>query len=426
MSEPSPSATSRPGYTAPGGRALIADALGLILAIVGWIYTFAKVASGMERPSDFSAYYLAGRAYQLGLDYYQRDTIESLGAAAGLRGDFGPYLYPPLFAAAVSPLAALDYASARWLWAAVCLFCLLVALALTQRAAGVALPPGWRGPVLGLVAFFPPVADDALKGQVTCVLLLLLAGAWLAQQRGQSWLSGALVAVAVAVKLAPALLLVHFALRRDYRALAAGALAALALVGASLVIAGPNQNVTYVTQQIPYIGLQVGASQNVSLPGALTRLWAVQGSHLGGQSALNIALCAGWLVMGALLLGAAWGERRRPSAAGLGYGFTVAVMLLATPSSQTYTLVLALLPIAAVAARWRGSRRFNRAVVDLALVATMLLSVPPNLPLSAGPMGATASVVLILLVSSLPTLGLLLLCAVAGALLVRGDAVTVA
>ena len=403
------------------------EAIGLLLAVGGWAYTFSGIAAGIGHPSDFSAYYLAGRAHQLGLDYYQRGTIESLGAAAGLNGDFGPFLYPPLFAAVVSPLAALDYASARWLWAVMCLGCLLLGLAFAQRAAGLAIPPGWRGPLLAFVALFPPVADDALKGQITSVLLLLLAGAWLAHQRGRPTLAGALVALAASVKLAPALVLVYFALRRDYRALAAGAVAGLALIGASIACAGPTQNVAYVTKQVPFIGLQIASAHNVSLQGTLTRLFATFAPGLQGPLAEAIVLSGAWLLIGAFLAGCARAVRRRPAAAGLGYGGAIAVLLLATPSSQAYTLVLTLLPLAALAARFAGPGGFDRLAVDLTLVDILLLSIPPGLLLAASEARGTVlpggSAALAVAVSGLPTLGLLLLCALVGRQMIKSGGV---
>ncbi|MHB1132257.1 MAG: glycosyltransferase family 87 protein [Chloroflexota bacterium] len=380
-------------------RLLLAEMLGVALAALAWLFTLSKVVDDPRGASDFTAYFLAGQAHLLGLDYYQRATIEGLAGAAGITGDLGPYLYPPLFAVIMSPLAGLDYPTARLLWAALSLLALAGGVVMLQWAVGLRLPLGTRGPALALVSLFPPVADDIIKGQITAVLLCLLAGAWLAEKRRQPVVAGLLVAIAASIKLVPAIILLYFLLRRDYRALCAGIVGGAALVAASVLAAGVESHFYYTTQQVPYIGLQVRSLANVSLVGAAARLLPAD-LFTTLSTLVNGAIWLGLFTVLAIVV-------RRETAGqahGLGFALAVLAVLLGSPSSRFYTLVLAFLPLAAIAAYWRGPKLTSRLLVDAVLISILFLSIPADqLPVPADTSGPRLALALI------PTVGLLIL-----------------
>src|SRR5919108_4061569 len=64
---------------------------------------------------DFSAYYLAARALRAGMDPYDPQVLAQLASSAGVSA-YTPYIYPPLLAVIVMPLAALPYQSAAAIW----------------------------------------------------------------------------------------------------------------------------------------------------------------------------------------------------------------------------------------------------------------------------------------------------------------------
>lgn len=410
------SAVNGRGAATPSHRALplLADAAGGLLATLGALNFAGRFLAGLGMPCDFTAYYLAGRAFLLGEDYYRQETVEALAAAAGLGGDLGPFLYPPLFAAMVSPLSHLDYVTARLFWFALTLFCLAVGLLTLTRTSGLRLRPGWRGPALAFVVLFPPVFDDLLKGQVTTILLALLglSASW---ARSLAPAAGLAVAMAGAIKLSPALVAVQFALRGNRRALAAVLVAGGALAMSSLALAGPALHLEYAFQALPSVGLQVGAAANISLPGLLARLFDPRSlvppiwpnASVAGW-ATPVALCAlGGFYVVALRRGGMNGDNEA-------FGLTLTVMLLGTPSSQAYTLVLALFPLAVLLAPVVSHPVVDWRRFDLLVVAAALLAVPPDLRLdpaiAAGlglpnaPGGAVSFAI-----GALPTIGLLVL-----------------
>ncbi|MHB1006929.1 MAG: glycosyltransferase family 87 protein [Chloroflexota bacterium] len=399
------------------GRLLLAlDLVGAAVALGGLLNLAGRIAAGIGQPCDFTAYYLAGRAHLLGLDYYQQATLEGLAAAAGLRGDLGPFLYPPLFAAAVAPLAALPYPMARSLWFVFGLVALGAALLLLKNAARLPVGPGLRGIALAFAVFFPPTFDDLLKGQVTTLLLLLLAGAWLALVRARPTLAGALVAVAASVKLAPALFLVYFVLRHQHRALAAGVASGAGLVAASLLLGGVERHLAYLSRALPDASLQVGATANVSLPGLFARLFApvsltpaLWPSPLASTVAAPSALLVVAFIYWRFVRAEAATDKAYP-----GFTATVLVMLLAMPSAQAYALTLVFVPLAWALAACLAARPPRWRLLDLVVVAAIMLAVPPDLKLapefaSALGVSATPRGALGFAISAMPTVGLLLL-----------------
>src|SRR5205823_1679130 len=100
----------------------------------------------------------------------------------------------------------------------------------------------------------------------SAVLFLLLTGAWLLHRRGKSVGSGLLASVGVLLTLFPVALLLHYAGRRDRRAVVAlcGGIA----VGCAVTVAvfGRGDHRQFVTRVMPENRISYGAADNVSLP----------------------------------------------------------------------------------------------------------------------------------------------------------------
>jgi hypothetical protein len=161
--------------------------------------------------SDFSWYHLAAQHVAHG-----RSPFLSAG-----------YLYPPLLAFLLLPLAPLDYVTARWVWFLFSHACLLAAAWWMWRRLGADRTAAC---VVALVWAFGGAAGESLSlGQVGPLLTLLLA--LTLTQTG--WRQGTALGAGVALKLIPGVLGLLLLLRRDWRALAAAALVTVILLAIS-------------------------------------------------------------------------------------------------------------------------------------------------------------------------------------------------
>jgi alpha-1,2-mannosyltransferase len=168
-------------------------------------------------PQDFNVYYHAGQDVADGKTPY---------------GDRG-YLYPPLFALLMTPLARLSLIQAQWVWFLCSQVFLLAAAWVVWRAAG----RGWIPACI--VAFLwacgGAASENIGNGQVGTPIMMLLAIAYSGAGVGQGIAAGA----SACLKYFPGVLGVVFVLERNWRALAAFAATALAgLLIPWIVVAG--------------------------------------------------------------------------------------------------------------------------------------------------------------------------------------------
>lgn len=203
-----------------------------------------------DRLSDFSAYWGAAGQLIRGLSPYTHVT----------------YIYPPVLAILVSPLALLSYVLARRVFFVASVLVLLAAAALLARK-----QTGWKRlwPLCSL-AVIGSLSENLVLGQVQPLLLLLVVVAFLAASRRRQGIEGAALGLAAAIKLWPVLLLVSPATGRRWRAL--GVAAVVAAVGISstpLVGLLPGPTVPSATDYV----FGTPAVLNGSVPGLATR-WA--------------------------------------------------------------------------------------------------------------------------------------------------------
>src|SRR5688572_8575093 len=153
---------------------------------------------------DFGAYYIAARALASGESPFDAQAAARLAAAAGVE-HHSPYIYPPLLALALRPLAALPYSAAAAVWFVLSAGALLAALCLLRPF--LQLP--WRiyGWVCAAVFFLPPVHHTLQHGQITHFLLLLIVSGAVGGAGAAAW-----VGVAAALKVFPVTLAGVYAL----------------------------------------------------------------------------------------------------------------------------------------------------------------------------------------------------------------------
>jgi hypothetical protein len=185
--------------------------------------------------SDFANYYLAASLYRQGYPvervydwtWFQRQK-DHAAIERPLVGFIPSTLTSSLL---VLPLSLLSPLQANRCWLIVSLGLLLVTAALLKRISSLT----WER--IGVLIFLAlaPLYKNFLLGQVHMVMLLLLTLAAYFYFRDWHFLSGATLAIATALKIYPALFLLFFLLKRQWRA-AAGLVCGS--VGALIMAAG--------------------------------------------------------------------------------------------------------------------------------------------------------------------------------------------
>ncbi|SHH12118.1 glycosyltransferase 87 family protein [Streptoalloteichus hindustanus] len=184
-----------------------------------------------------------------------------------------PFTYPPF---ALLPFVALFSSSVLLgvvLLTAAGLLALWGTLLLVARRTTPDEPTarGLAAALVGASLLFEPVSETLLFGQVNLLLLGVVAADCLA--RSPRWPRGALVGVAAAVKLTPAVFVVFFLAHRQWRA---AATAGLAFLGCTLVgwVMAPASSLDYWTRAVldPSRVGTVAYVGNQSIRGVLERL----------------------------------------------------------------------------------------------------------------------------------------------------------
>ena len=274
--------------------------------------------------------------------------------------------HPPTSILLAVPVAWTDYvhASIFWNWLS------LLALAVSARIIMVELKyePTTSDLMLLLVALtcWPPLWSHLASGQFGCFLLLLLTLAWSAERRGNEAQAGCLIGLAAAVKLFPAVLLLHFVFRRKWRAVAFGIASFLSVAGLTLVVVGFRTYQDYIVV-LAYLSHFHSQADNASLTGFFRRLSAPQLSW--------------WLiaVSSAAVLATIWsGAIRKTRDSDGKFGITLNAALLLSTITWQHSFVMLLLPLAICATHFSRADAGSR---FLLIGSWILMAVPePLLP----------------------------------------------
>lgn len=182
------------------------------------------------------------------------------------------YLYPPFLAQTLIPLISVD----RWLEAEFIWFGVNVALlvwtvyALSRYLSAPSARWMWIAPI-----FFFPIGQALFIGQVTIIMTALLAAAWIAIQRQRPGAAGALIALSAWIKIYPALLVVYFLYKGDWRVLRGVIVAGVALALGQIIVSGPEQFIAFfdVLFDLTAQGQPAGTFENNSIFAFASRLF---------------------------------------------------------------------------------------------------------------------------------------------------------
>ncbi|GAA1721152.1 glycosyltransferase 87 family protein [Dietzia cercidiphylli] len=271
------------------GRAVAA-----VLALVGTLLHTIGIPGLQQIPPyriDLDVYRVGGQVF--------RDGGELYGELPQLaRGDMLPFTYPPLSAQifSVFTLVPLAAASVIITLATIAVLAYVVQLVLTRTCDRPIRELWWvTVAVMAVALWFGPVRETIGFGQVN-VFLMALVLVDVIRGRGRWW-GGSLTGLAMAIKLTPAVFLLYFALRRDWRGLGTAVLAALAFTGIGHLLT-PDDSARYwsfaIRDPARIGGLSFTSNQSVN--GLVHRLGLE-----------DTAATVAWFVVSALVgLGIAW------------------------------------------------------------------------------------------------------------------------
>lgn len=281
-----------------------------LLVHAGWLVAVSVFRLNTGAPLqllDFSSFfYAADSVFNLGQSPYAADLADAYGA----RFDFKvyPFVYPPSALPVFLPFAFLGYDSG----AAVMLAANCAAFAyLTIKLADMLIGPIPSRRIvilcLAILVVFDPITRTFWNGQINLFVAILILLAWDRANQGRSLWAGVFLGLAVVLKTYPAVLFLVFLVRRDIRAIAAGAATVGGFIALSLLAlpveywrewlfaVAPTADYT----DTPFELVFSGHPKNQSFNGLFSRLAADAGLAKGlaySASALILAASAWCLV----------------------------------------------------------------------------------------------------------------------------------
>ncbi|HWC80776.1 MAG TPA: glycosyltransferase 87 family protein [Pseudonocardiaceae bacterium] len=335
--------------------------LGSLIYIVLWSRNaYQTNPRGFE---DLDAYRLGVQAWWHGQDMYGHlplvDTRIEL-----------PFLYPPFAALVFSPLALLA-------WPAMVITMLVASLACLGVISYVCVRRAWpgggiRGALLASAVLVPlslstePVYDTLWFGQINLLLMLLVVLDCLVIS--PKWPRGSLIGIAAAIKLTPAVFLLYFLLRKDFRTSVTIVISGVAATAIGFVASWPGSLTYWFSSTGGARGISgTGFIGNQSLDGGLARLGFAQHE----QSMLWLTLvvvCGALTVLGVL-------RAQRMGSDVLALSVIAAFGLLASPVSWGHYYIYEIPAVAAMVAVGLQRRRPGWLVAALGL--GIVVWVPP-------------------------------------------------
>ena len=340
----------------------------------------------------YACYRLASVPYRIDVDVYR------LGADAWLHGrplfgggtvfhtDMGPdlpFMYPPLAAILLAPMAWVALPVASLAMTAITIFALIIAVMIVVTELDVwpaskAVPdPAWARRLfltLAIVAvaalYMEPIRANFAFGQVNAILMTLVIADCVPSRT--RWPRGLLVGLAIALKLTPAVFVLYFLMRKDRRAAltAVASFAAFTIVGFLFAWRDSVEYWTVTVHNTDRIGRALNTNQNIS--GTLERLSV-------GHSASAVIWALGSVAVLALSV---WATRRllragEPVLAVMCIGLLGLVVSPVSWSHHWVWMLPAVLTAGVVAYRRRSTARHIVALFIIVVAGIAVTAFPP-------------------------------------------------
>jgi hypothetical protein len=325
----------------------------LILAVMlgGIYFAHRSGANPNEYKNDFNVFYFAAQEIIEGRTPYQNSL-----------GDWTPYLYPPLLADLLVPLASLPLSVAAYLWFLMSAFSLFTALRMSARLAGyekkefVEPPSGgsfgkarWNlkvvlrtfTPVITLLVVVRLVLDNFDYGQVNIIVAALAVAHVYFYSKDNKIASAIALVLAACIKITPVVFLLYHIAKGRVKFVTACVALMIAVTVLSFAPFGqpaPEAFHTFVNRTIKNEqGFNFAYHGNQSLRAAIERL---KGNAEATDPASTTTMILG-LVLLALAFFAAFKAKSEIAAAGPFFCLSV----LISPLSWKQHFVILILPV---------------------------------------------------------------------------------
>jgi alpha-1,2-mannosyltransferase len=348
--------------------------------------------------NDFKHMYLGMKALLDGSEPYSGQSLFHQAALNDMRGvSLNPYVYLPFTGLTLAFLAPFSFKTAASIWFSLnhvlaVVSCLLAVNAMFPRRRFTAFST-----MLLIMSFCHPHWRTITAGQLNLVLLAILAASYylLCQGRGR-WAAG-LLAFAACFKIAPAIFLVYFLLRRQWESflVMGGVMTILLMASAAVVGLGVHweffsvlRHMGYGKSTWPEAGMTFWKDSWNQSPNSLfshlfTRSEGIVPWADLGQGVANLITVGGSVILMSMYALSCWNRKpvmsRQQGFDAIdqaAYHATILMMLLAPSLMWDHYLVMALLPSAWLVDQAIQKKSWNLGILTAALV--IFISIPWN------------------------------------------------
>jgi hypothetical protein len=354
--------------------------LGTVVAVCLAVFVLQTISFVYLWDTDSPSYYIAARGLVRHIDIYDDAAFQALAAETfGKSIIVYPYIYPPILAQLLVPLALLPYETyflvlyvLNLLLTLGCLY--LLADVLDLRATGSTWPALF---LFVLMAANHPLEITIHHGQIN-VLVLILALFFLKFRKAEKEAAGgSALALAVFLKIYPVLLILPALALRKWKAVIAFAAASAGLLAASLAASGTAVWAAFVRSTLDvFLGRSASvfvrgfqcSPNNISLKGLLGQAVSLLRMPPGAASPIYFAVAA---AMFALMIATAKRTGLAKDIPLQGALLLIATLVLA-PLTWSHHYTIMMLPLAYAFARAVRERRYAAFLPFAALGAIVL------------------------------------------------------
>lgn len=350
------------------------------------------IASNNLFSTDFYKFYQSARFYFDGQNIYAK-IIRPLNPTEALALHSNSFILPsdlntPFFILLLLPFAWLSYSTALLVWSFISFIATCVGIFSILKS----YPAIWQNKNLKLLAFtgfllyFPTYANFCL-GQVSSILFLITAGAWLALRNQHTSKAGILLGLAFSIKLFYGLFILFFIARKQWRALISFIATFIACSTVPLFYFGNSiyKNYFNTLQHIRWYA----SSWNASLFGFLYRIFGA--GHEGNHALIKfpslaypiyiiifalLSIYLLWIIRKSLSNNKIMSPQEKQDIIDWQYSLTIVLMLLLSPLAWLYYFTLLIIPFITIIRLNEKLTQFNLNFCLLILI--LLFSSFPN------------------------------------------------